>query len=79
MADFTIDFSAVAVAVIGGVFTVIQAYANAQINKLDTDKQSAAVLEAAMKNSLGAGRSPREQGSPSCVSGGGSGRRSIPA
>jgi hypothetical protein len=54
VADFTIDFSAVAVAVIGGVFTVIQAYANAQINKLDTDKQSATVLEAAMKNSLGA-------------------------
>ena len=49
-----IDFTAITIAVVGGVFAVIGAVATALVNKNVKDKQAADTLNTAITNSLGA-------------------------
>lgn len=50
----TFDYTALAVSVIGGLFTVVGAVGVALINSRMKNKQDAAVLDSALTNSLGA-------------------------
>jgi hypothetical protein len=50
----TIDFTSIAVAVVGGVFSIIGIVATSLINSRMKDTQAAATLNTALTNSLGA-------------------------
>jgi hypothetical protein len=50
----TVDFTSIAVAVIGGIFSVIGIFATYLINSRMKDTQAAAALSSAVNNSLGA-------------------------
>jgi hypothetical protein len=60
----TLDLTGIIVASIGGVLSLVGIVATALINSRVKDKQAAAVLEAAVKNSLGALQQASEQAIP---------------